>query len=148
MYLCPANFRWVTDAEKTKNMIKKSSYFLGIGILVLLVSSGFNSFKIEKLEGFHLEDGEAIAYHVPSEEEEVEETVENSIAVPYVGKTYAGFKQAMAYRESRGILHLVNPYGYMGKYQFGRSTLRTIGIFPCNHKDLPNVKFLLILCKP
>lgn len=129
MYLCAANFRWVTDAEKTKNMIKKSSYFLGIGVLVLFVSSGFNSFKIEKLKGFHLEDGETIVYHVPSEEEEVEGIVENTIAVPYVGKTYAGFKQAMAYRESRGMLHLVNPYGYMGKYQFGRSTLRTIGIY-------------------
>jgi len=119
----------VTDAEKTKNMIKKSSYFLGIGILVLVVSSGFNSFKVEKLEGFHVEYDTELRYHVPSEEEEVEESVVSTISVPYVGKTYAGFKQAMAYRESRGMLHLVNPYGYMGKYQFGRSTLRTVGIY-------------------
>lgn len=119
----------MTDAEKTKNMIKKSSYFLGIGILVLVVSSGFNSFKVEKLEGFHVEYDTELRYHVPSEEEEVEESVVSTISVPYVGKTYAGFKQAMAYRESRGMLHLVNPYGYMGKYQFGRSTLRTVGIY-------------------
>jgi hypothetical protein len=24
---------------------------------------------------------------------------------------------------------MVNPYGYMGKYQFGRSTLRTVGVY-------------------
>jgi hypothetical protein len=35
----------------------------------------------------------------------------------------------MAYKESRGMLHLVNPYGYMGKYQFGKSALRTVGIY-------------------
>jgi hypothetical protein len=119
----------VTDAEKTKIMVKKSSYLLGVALLVLLVSTGFNSFEAGKLEGFHLEDGEVINYGVPSNEEEIEVTVNNRVTVPYVGKTYAGFKQAMAYRESRGMIHLVNPYGYMGKYQFGRSTLRTIGIY-------------------
>ncbi len=119
----------MTGAEKTKIMIKKSSYLLGVTLLILLVSTGFNSFKAEKLEGFHLEDGEVINYSVSTNEEEIEVTVNNRVTVPYVGKTYAGFKQAMAYRESRGMIHLVNPYGYMGKYQFGRSTLRTVGIY-------------------
>lgn len=119
----------MTGAEKTKIMIKKSSYLLGVTLLILLVSTGFNSFKAEKLEGFHLEDGEVINYSVSANEEEIEVTVNNRVTVPYVGKTYAGFKQAMAYRESRGMIHLVNPYGYMGKYQFGRSTLRTVGIY-------------------
>ena len=51
------------------------------------------------------------------------------VSVPHVGKSFAGFAQKMAYRESRGILHLVNPFGYMGKYQFGKSTLRTVGVY-------------------
>lgn len=95
-------------------------------LLVLIVSSGFISFKEEKIEGFHLSNYEGIKYHVPNEYESEEEIL---IKVPQVGKSFAGFAQKMAYKESRGILHLVNPYGYMGKYQFGRSTLRTVGIY-------------------
>ncbi|MCW1147459.1 peptidoglycan-binding protein LysM [Flavobacterium lacisediminis] len=107
-------------------MIKKRSYFIGLTLLVLVVSSGFITFKKEKLEGFHLSNYEGIKYHVPNEYEN-EEVL--PIKVPQVGKSFIGFAQKMAYKESRCILHLVNPYGYMGKYQFGRSTLRTVGIY-------------------
>ena len=109
-------------------MIKKRSYFIGLTLLVLVVSSGFITFKEEKLEGFHLTNNEVIKYHVPNENENENEEI-TPVKVPHVGKSFAGFAQKMAYKESRGILHLVNPYGYMGKYQFGRSTLRTIGIY-------------------
>ena len=107
-------------------MIKKRSYFTGLTLLVLIVSSGFITFKKEKLEGFHLSNYEGIKYHVPNEYENEEVII--PVKVPNVGKSFTGFAQKMAYKESRGILHLVNPYGYMGKYQFGRSTLRTVGI--------------------
>ncbi|CAM3857073.1 peptidoglycan-binding protein LysM [Flavobacterium cucumis] len=107
-------------------MIKKRSYFIGLTLLVLVVSSGFITFKKEKLEGFHLSNYEGIKYHVPNESEN-EEVL--PIKVPQVGKSFTGFAQKMAYKESRGKLHLVNPYGYMGKYQFGRSTLRAVGIY-------------------
>ena len=70
---------------------------------------------------------EGIKYHVPNEYENKEVII--PVKVPNVGKSFTGFAQKMAYKESRGILHLVNPYGYMGKYQFGRSTLRTVGIY-------------------
>ena len=108
-------------------MIKKRSYFIGLTLLVLVVSSGFITFKEEKLEGFHLSNTEVIKYHVPNEYENEEVII--PVKVPNVGKSFTGFAQKMAYKESRGILHLVNPYGYMGKYQFGRSTLRTVGIY-------------------
>lgn len=108
-------------------MIKKRSYFIGLTLLVLVVSSGFINFKKEKLEGFHLSNTEVIKYHVPNEYENEEVII--PVKVPNVGKSFTGFAQKMAYKESRGMLHLVNPYGYMGKYQFGRSTLRTVGIY-------------------
>jgi len=108
-------------------MIKKRSYFIGLTLLVLVVSSGFINFKKEKLEGFHLSNSEVIKYHVPNEYENEEVII--PVKVPNVGKSFTGFAQKMAYKESRGMLHLVNPYGYMGKYQFGRSTLRTVGIY-------------------
>lgn len=120
----------MTGLEKLKFMIKKSTYFLGLTILVVLVSSGFNSLKIERVPNFHINENEEIIYNVPNEEESngVEEKV-SSIEIPYVGKTFIGFRQALAFKESRGILNMVNPYGYMGKYQFGKSTLRTVGVY-------------------
>ena len=120
----------MTGAEKQKFMVRKSSYFLGLIVLVVLVSSGFSSFKIERVPGFHVNENEEIIYNVPNEDEldNVDEKV-SSVEIPYVGKTFVGFRQAIAYKESRGILNMVNPYGYMGKYQFGRSTLRTVGVY-------------------
>lgn len=111
-------------------MVRKSSYFLGLIILVVLVSSGFSSFKIERVQGFHIDENEEINYSVLNEDElnDVDQKI-SSVEIPYVGKTYVGFRQAIAYRESRGILNMVNPYGYMGKYQFGKSTLRTVGVY-------------------
>lgn len=107
-------------------MIKKGSYILGLTLLVAVISSGFISLDEKKVKGFHLAENEVIQYTVENEVI-VEEKVE--VLVPHVGKSFAGFAQKMAYRESRGILHLVNPFGYMGKYQFGKSTLRTVGVY-------------------
>ena len=107
-------------------MIKKGSYILGLTLLVAVISSGFISLDEKKVKGFHLAENEVIQYTVENEVI-VEEVVE--VSVPHVGKTFAGFAHKMAYRESRGILHLVNPFGYMGKYQFGKSTLRTVGVY-------------------
>ena len=107
-------------------MIKKGSYILGLTLLVAVISSGFISPEGKKIRGFHLADNEVIQYTVENEVI-IEEKVE--ISVPHVGKSFVGFAQKLAYRESRGLLHIVNPYGYMGKYQFGKSTLRTVGIY-------------------
>lgn len=108
-------------------MTKKGLYFLGLTILVLSVLTGFNSAKTETLEGFYLDKNSNYVYGVPSEGNELES--ETSVVIPFVGKTFVGFREAIAFKESRGKLNLVNPFGYMGKYQFGRSTLRTLGIY-------------------
>lgn len=46
----------------------------------------------------------------------------------HAGKTFVGFKEALAYRESRGSYTVVNRFGYMGKYQFGKRILRFFGV--------------------
>lgn len=120
----------VTASEKYNFMVRKGTYFLGLAILVMLVSSGFSSFKIERVPGFHINENDEINYNVPNEGEGNEvENKDSNFEIPYVGKTFVGFKQALAYKESRGILNMVNSYGYMGKYQFGKSTLRTVGVY-------------------
>ncbi len=47
---------------------------------------------------------------------------------PYLGKSFVGFKEALAFKESRGDYFSVNTFGYLGKYQFGEETLKMIGI--------------------
>lgn len=44
-------------------------------------------------------------------------------------KTFDTFKEVLAHRESGGNYRIVNTLGYLGKYQFGASTLHTLGIY-------------------
>jgi len=50
------------------------------------------------------------------------------VDIPYLGKSFVGFKEALAFKESRGNYFTVNTLGYLGKYQFGKGTLKLIGI--------------------
>ncbi len=52
--------------------------------------------------------------------------------LPYLGKSYLGFKEALGFKESRGNYFSVNDFGYLGKYQFGKETLKLIGIYTPN----------------
>jgi len=47
----------------------------------------------------------------------------------FLGKSFAGFKEAMGFKESRGRYRTINTLGYLGKYQFGKSTLRILGVY-------------------
>ncbi|CAH8294954.1 hypothetical protein EV196_108132 [Mariniflexile fucanivorans] len=52
----------------------------------------------------------------------------NKPITPILGKSFVGFKEALAFKESRGDYFVVNTLGYLGKYQFGAETLKLIGI--------------------
>ena len=51
---------------------------------------------------------------------------------PQLGKSYVAFKEALGFKESGGDYNVINEFGYMGKYQFGRGTLKLIGIRDTN----------------
>ena len=53
-------------------------------------------------------------------------------AYPELGKSYLAFKEALGFKESGGDYKVINEFGYMGKYQFGRGTLRLLGIRDTN----------------
>ena len=57
---------------------------------------------------------------------------EHSVFSLYLGKSFEGFKEALAFKESRGDYFTINTLGYLGKYQFGSETLKTIGIYSPN----------------
>ncbi|NRR92322.1 peptidoglycan-binding protein LysM [Winogradskyella undariae] len=58
-----------------------------------------------------------------------EHSVKPNLFTPYLGKSFEGFKEALAFKESRGDYFTVNTLGYLGKYQFGAETLKVIGIY-------------------
>lgn len=55
--------------------------------------------------------------------------VDRLVTPPYLGNAYNGFKEALAFKESQGRYGVTNTLGYMGKYQFGLSTLNLMGVF-------------------
>lgn len=48
---------------------------------------------------------------------------------PFLGSSYNGFKEALAFKESQGNYFIINTLGYLGKYQFGIGTLHLMGIY-------------------
>ena len=70
--------------------------------------------------------------------------------IPYLQNNFVAFKQALAFKESQGKYTVVNTLGYLGKYQFGRSTLERFEIY--NTKEFlqnPELqeKAITALCK-
>jgi hypothetical protein len=53
----------------------------------------------------------------------------NSLEFPYLQKNFVGFKEAVAFKESQGKYNVINTLGYLGKYQFGRTTLERFRIY-------------------
>ena len=55
-------------------------------------------------------------------------------------KTHTHFLNAIGHMESGNRYNIVNKWGYMGKYQFGRSTLQTLGYNITRTEFLSNPK--------
>ncbi len=51
------------------------------------------------------------------------------VSPPYVGTSFIGFREALAFKESGGDYFTTNTLGYLGKYQFGIGTLQLIGVY-------------------
>lgn len=108
--------------------MKKRIYLIAVLLVVtVLVGTGFISKDSYDFSDFSVE-GLELNYNVPTEAE-----LSPFIApvTPkfylFLGKSYVGFKEALGFKESRGNYHIVNDYGYMGKYQFSGATLRMMG---------------------
>lgn len=51
------------------------------------------------------------------------------VFTPTIDNSFVGFKEALAFKESQGRYDRINTLGYLGKYQFGKSTLNRINIY-------------------
>lgn len=52
-----------------------------------------------------------------------------NVIPPFVGTSFIGFKEALAFKESSGNYFSINSFGYLGKYQFGVGTLQLMGVY-------------------
>jgi hypothetical protein len=61
------------------------------------------------------------------------ESTYTPVKIPFVGNSFIGFKEAVAFKESQGKYNRVNSLGYLGKYQFGKTTLERFNIYNTQH---------------
>lgn len=105
-------------------MIKKWYFYAGLVVIITFLSLGFKPFNRETKSWFLTEKTDGSEYIFPSQEEDDYP----NLNVPYTGNHFIGFKEAIAFKESQGKYRKVNSIGYMGKYQFGSKTLRSVGV--------------------
>ena len=122
------NFLTGQRFEEKQFMIKKWSFYTSLTIIIAFLSSGFKPFDLDANDWFLINDTEAIHYLFPSQKQ----NEYTNLGVPYTGKFFIGYKEAIAFKESQGKYKKINSLGYIGKYQFGKETLKTIGIHDSN----------------
>jgi hypothetical protein len=122
--------------------MKKTILILSCLALVIFVSS----FTKDKNNYSKNSIAAEVVSTVPTEKESIFLEYNN---IPFVGKMYNGFREAVAFKESQGQYDIVNSFGYLGKYQFGKSTLERFNIYD-THKFLNTPKLqeqtFLALC--
>lgn len=105
--------------------------FFKFSILPIIAGSIFFSFtpkETANLDIYAISPHLELEYTVVPPEDTIAIEIPAPKIVPVLGKSYTGFKEAVAFKESRGNYKAVNEFGYMGKYQFGKGTLSLIGI--------------------
>ncbi len=110
-------------------MVKNiASYFtLGLTVIFLLCVS-FTSNETVDLSKYSTK-GLDLQYTVNlTDAKDRDLLASKEVFSPYLGKSFVGFKEAVAFKESGGNYSCVNTFGYLGKYQFGKETLKLIGI--------------------
>ena len=105
-------------------MTKKQIFYTVLFASITILSSGFKPFNSRFFPWFHVFERESLFYNVPTETE----LSQTFFDIPFTGKTFVGFQQNLAARESQAKYNKVNTLGYLGKYQFGSETLRILGI--------------------
>lgn len=103
--------------------MKKETILLGL-VVILLISVKFKDANLDRKyiskENCYLPPVEATVL--------TEDEAAFTVKPPFTGKTFIGFRQALGFKESRNRYHVTNKYGYLGKYQFGKSTLRRLKV--------------------
>lgn len=104
--------------------------FVKLSVLPLIagfIALGFSPFKKVKRNSGSIFISKTIVAksYVPHE---FEVTINPKMDIPFFGKSYLGFTKDLGFSESSGNYKAVNRLGYVGKYQFGWSALKWVGV--------------------
>ena len=108
--------------------MKRWIYFLGhLAIITILTS--FATFsggkKLAAIPVALLGESNTLVTAADQDETNTITTLEDGVVL---GNSFLGFKEALAFKESQGNYATINTLGYLGKYQFGASTLKLMGV--------------------
>ncbi len=109
---------------KTTKTIKQLFFF--VSIIAIVFGLSYTLFLSKKNLSF--QKNETLIYNFPSKN--IYAYYSNN--VPYTGRFFIGFKEAIAFKESQGLYDKVNSIGHVGKYQFGALTLKSVGVHDAN----------------
>jgi len=112
-------------------MIKKCSYFIITASVIAAVTMAFKGVETTLVANDYYKINQPLAYNVPTSKETLEsinKALKESEFSMETTRSFIDFKEAVAMSESDGNYQSVNSYGYLGKYQFGKGTLKFIGI--------------------
>lgn len=128
-------------------MIKKWYFYTGLGLIIAFLSSGFKPFNLETTPWFLVDEQDGSHYLFPSEKQ----NDYTNLNIPFTGNFFIGFKEAIGYRESESKYKKVNSLGYLGKYQFGIETLKSVGVHNSsaflNSPELQEKAFIALLAQ-
>ncbi|MBV7270234.1 lytic transglycosylase domain-containing protein [Winogradskyella luteola] len=111
---------------------KVKNFILPFSICVLIALALYPDSSLDS--NLYSTEGLDLNYNISEELAMASEAdaANTTIFTPHLGKSFEGFKEALAFKESRGDYFTVNTLGYLGKYQFGAETLKLIGIYNPN----------------
>lgn len=128
-------------------MIKKWYFYTSLTVITVFLSSGFKQLNVQGNPWFLINEEEGTHYLFPSEKQE--DYINSNI--PFTGNFFVGFKEAIGYRESQSKYKKINSLGYLGKYQFGIETLKSVGVRSSsaflNSPELQEKAFIALLAK-
>jgi len=129
-------------------MIKRFMKLSVLPLLAAFIAVGFSPFKsVERnSSSIFISDIVGELAYVPYEFEVI---MNPKMDVPFLGKSYLGFSNDLGFSESSGNYKAVNRLGYVGKYQFGWSALKWVGITNktmfLNNPDLQEEAFATLI---
>ncbi len=128
-------------------MIKKWYFYASLTIIIAFLSSGFKPFNLDSTPWFLVDEEDGSHYLFPSEKQEDY----TNLNIPFTGNFFIGFREAIGFRESDSKYKKINTLGYLGKYQFGIETLKSVGVYNStvflNSPELQEKAFIALLAK-
>ena len=105
---------------------------MNIFILIKLISNRYSflySIILLLLTGFSETTEKTSLFYLVEEKPYL---LSKSSTVPFIEKDFIGFREFLGFFESGSDYRKINRFGYLGKYQFGKGTLKIYGVTDTN----------------